>query len=266
MDGNLLHFAVEKNLKEHVQILLEHGCDPKAPMVAYGHKSPLDMAIINGQMDFWNIMRKGTELTEEEKLLQLRRMILDGKMEEDNPCKEFKELLSSLPVEMVSTTCIDATRTDYRLNHNSLLQVAAAYNKTGAVRLLLEKGVDPKATVDNGKTAMEIATEHEAEEVISFLCGAIGEEVPDNVKLRQLAKALYKDDDAEKFKTILTSLSPELVSRTAVGRSGSVLQQAVYEGKTDCVRLLLEHGCSQYKSLCFKISQLSLQGRFNSWY
>ena len=34
------------------------------------------------------------------------------------------------------------------------------------------------------------------------------------------------------------------MSRTAVGRSGSVLQQAVYEGKTDCVRLLLEHGCS----------------------
>ena len=58
---------------------------------------------------------------------------------------------------------------------------------------------------------MEIATEHEAEEVISFLCGAIGEEVPDNVKLRQLAKAVYKDDDAEKFKTVLTSLSPELV-------------------------------------------------------
>ena len=124
MDGNLLHFAVEKNLKEHLQILLEHGlvffhgktlnemvrrfdiklifrCDPKAPMVAYGHKSPLDMAIINGQMDFWDIMREGTELTEEEKLLQLRRMILDGKMEEDNPCKEFKELLSSLPVEVV---------------------------------------------------------------------------------------------------------------------------------------------------------------------
>ena len=34
------------------------------------------------------------------------------------------------------------------------------------------------------------------------------------------------------------------MSRTAVGSSGSVLQQAVYEGKTDCVRLLLEHGCS----------------------
>merc|ERR1712032_501897 len=128
------------------------------------------MAIINGQMDFWDIMREGTELTEE-----------------DNPCKEFKELLSSLPVEMVSTTCIDATRTDYRLNHNSLLQVAAAYNKTGAVRLLLEKGVDPKATVDNGKTAMEIATEYMSdiggvsEEVVNLLCVPIGEETPENV-------------------------------------------------------------------------------------
>ena len=25
MDGNLLHFAVEKKMKEHVRILLEHG-------------------------------------------------------------------------------------------------------------------------------------------------------------------------------------------------------------------------------------------------
>ena len=84
-------------------------------MVAHGHKSPLEMAIINGQMDFWNIMREGTELTEEEKLLQLRRMILDGKMEEDNPCKEFKELLPSLPVEMV--IFIQAIITEFGYNH-----------------------------------------------------------------------------------------------------------------------------------------------------
>ena len=144
MDGNLLHFAVEKNLKEHVQILLKHGlvffhgktlnemvrrfdiklifrCDPKAPMVAHGHKSPLDMAIINGQMDFWDIMREGMEFTKEEKLLQLRRMILEwngswnGKMEEDNPCNEFKELLSSLPVEMV--IFIQAIITEFGCNH-----------------------------------------------------------------------------------------------------------------------------------------------------
>ena len=84
-----------------VEIKLIFRCDPKAPMVAHFRQSPLEMAIINGQMDFWNIMREGTELTEKEKLVQLQRMIVDGKMDQDNPCKEFKELLSSLPVEMV---------------------------------------------------------------------------------------------------------------------------------------------------------------------
>ena len=48
------------------------------------------------------MMREGLELTETEKLEQLCRMIVAGKMEEDDPWKEFKDLLSSLPVELVS--------------------------------------------------------------------------------------------------------------------------------------------------------------------
>merc|ERR1719209_828752 len=64
-DGNLLHFAVTKDLKEHVRILLEHGCDPKVPMAAY--ESPLEAAIDNGRMEIWNIMRERLELTDEEK-------------------------------------------------------------------------------------------------------------------------------------------------------------------------------------------------------
>merc|ERR1719391_1998717 len=208
-------------------------------MAAHDQKSPLEMAIKNRQMDFWNIMRENTELTENEKLVQLRRMIMVENMEEDNPSKEFKELLSSLPVEMVNTTCIEVR--DSFLPENTLMQVAAACNNTGVARLLLEKGVDPKARGGDEKTAMEIATEHESEEVVNLLCGAIGEETPDNVKLQQLSKALYRED-TEKFKTVLSSLSPELVSTTAVNSSGSVLQDAVSEGKTDFVRLLLEHG------------------------
>ena len=47
------------------------------------------------------MMRGGLELTETEKLEQLSRMIVAGKMEEDDPWKEFKDLLSSLPVELV---------------------------------------------------------------------------------------------------------------------------------------------------------------------
>ena len=71
-------------------------------MAAYDDKSPLETAIDEGRMEIWNIMREGLELSETEKLEQLCRMIVAEKMDQDKPWKEFKELLSSLPVETVS--------------------------------------------------------------------------------------------------------------------------------------------------------------------
>ena len=41
------------------------------------------------------------ELSDQEKLQQLRAMVEVGKMEKEDPSKEFKELLSSLSVEVV---------------------------------------------------------------------------------------------------------------------------------------------------------------------
>ena len=41
------------------------------------------------------------ELSDQEKLQQLRAMVEVGKMEKDDPSKEFKELLSSLSIEVV---------------------------------------------------------------------------------------------------------------------------------------------------------------------
>ena len=70
-------------------------------MAAYDDKSPLETAIDCGRMEIWNIMREGLDLTEKDKLEQLCRMIVAGKMEQDDPWKEFKELLSSLPVDLV---------------------------------------------------------------------------------------------------------------------------------------------------------------------
>ena len=70
-------------------------------MAAYDDKSPLETAIDNGRMEIWNIMREGLELTDQEKLEQLCRMIMAGKMEQDKPWKEFYGLLSSLPLELV---------------------------------------------------------------------------------------------------------------------------------------------------------------------
>jgi len=133
-DGNLLHFAVIKDLKEHVRILLEHGCDPKVSMAAYDDKSPLETAIDKGQMEIWNIMRESLELTDQEKLEQLCGMIVAGKMEPDKPWKEFYGLLSSLPLELVNTAGIEAAK------NCTLLQVAAAHDNKGAVLRLLEKG------------------------------------------------------------------------------------------------------------------------------
>ena len=109
---------------------------------------------------------------------------------------------------------------------------------------------------------MDIATEKESIEVVDLLWEAIGEEIPDKVKLLQLSRAMYKEDKEEakkKFKELLRSLTPELVrfflvgfftrdtglfqvSTTAVNQYGSVLQDAVIEGKSDFVRLLLEYG------------------------
>ena len=109
---------------------------------------------------------------------------------------------------------------------------------------------------------MDIATENESTEVVELLCEAIGEEIPDKMKLQQLSKAMYKKDTEEakkKFTELLRSLTPELVrfsnnrfvsgqigffqvSTTAVNRFGSVLQDAVLEGKLDFVRFLLEYG------------------------
>jgi len=87
--------------------------------------------------------------------------------------------------------------------------------------------------------------ERDRTEIAVLLCEAIGDEVPDKVKLEQLSKAMYKEDKEEakkEFSKILASLSPDVVSSTAVNDYGSVLRDAVLEGKTDFIRLLLEHG------------------------
>ena len=70
-------------------------------MPAYEDKTSLDTAIDSGRMEIWNIIRKGLEFSETDKLEQLCRMIVSGKMDQDDPWKEFKELLSTLPDELV---------------------------------------------------------------------------------------------------------------------------------------------------------------------
>ena len=117
--------------------------------------------------------------------------------------------------------------------YGSVLQDAVLEGKIDFVRLLLEHGynlenvffssiillhcrVDAKvATKEKEDTPIKIALERDRTEIAVLLCEAIGEEVPDKVKLEQLSKAMYKEDKEEakkEFSKILASLSPDVVS------------------------------------------------------
>ena len=75
--------------------------------------------------------------------------------------------------------------------------------------------VDPMAKNNEDQTATEIAIDCNSMGVVEILWQAIGEEIPDVVKLQQMSKEMYNYDDGDdarnKFKQLLTSLSPELV-------------------------------------------------------
>ena len=75
--------------------------------------------------------------------------------------------------------------------------------------------VDASAVTDTKKaTPLEIALENNNEEIASMICNAIGQEVPDKIKIMQLSKTMYKDNKTEakkEFKELLESLDPELV-------------------------------------------------------
>ena len=71
-------------------------------MPAFSDRSLLETAIVNDRMEIWSILVEHIgELSNKEKLQQLRIMVLAGMMEKDASCKQFKELLESLPVEIV---------------------------------------------------------------------------------------------------------------------------------------------------------------------
>jgi len=243
-EGNLLQYAVKMNQSGYLQILIDYGLNPMAPL-AFRRPlmSPLEEAIQRGHMEVWNILKDHIEMTVELKLEQLYNMITTAYRYREEPHTEFKELLSSMPVELVKPFRLIAMGDPPMTS--TLLQAAAEHDNKEAVLLLLEHGVDPKETSDIKKTPMKIAAEHNFEEIVEILREASGEEIPDDVKIQQLSRLMYEDDKENaknKFRELLSSLSPELVSSTSVNQYGSVLQDAVLEGKTDFIRLLLEHG------------------------
>ena len=74
--------------------------------------------------------------------------------------------------------------------------------------------MDPKATIDNERSLTKIAVENDSIEVVDVLWEALGEEVPEKVRLQQLSRAMYKEDKEEgrkRFRELLSYLPPEMV-------------------------------------------------------
>jgi ankyrin repeat protein len=242
-EGNLLQYAVKTNQKKYLQILLDYGLDPMAPRPRSRPSphdvilSPLEDAIARGHMEVWELLKDHVEMTVELKLEQLYNMIVSSENQDRKEpyTVQFRELLSSVPigsVTLISKGDPPVTRT--------LLQAAAQHGDKEAVQLLLQHGVDLKETSDEERTSMKLAAENYNDDIVEILRDAIGGEIPDDIKMLQLAKAMQQNDK-EKFSELLGSLSPELVSSTGIDENGSVLQYAVLRSP-DFIRPLLEHG------------------------
>ena len=96
--------------------------------------------------------------------------------------------------------------------------------------MLMISRVDPKETSDEKRTPLQLAADRiqnsysrNLMEIEKILREAIeGEELPDDAKIKQLSKLMYLDDQEEaktKFRELLASLSPELVSSQLIKSS-----------------------------------------------
>ena len=84
-------------------ILNSLSLDPMAPLaIRRPNMSPLEQALEGGNMEVWNLLKDHIEMTVELKLEQLYNMITTVYRYREEPHTEFKELLSSLPVESIT--------------------------------------------------------------------------------------------------------------------------------------------------------------------
>jgi len=90
---------------------------------------------------------------------------------------------------------------------------------------------------------MEIAVTRKLPEVVKIL--AEFAQLTDKEKLLQIFFLMNSDKtkkSKEEFQSVLESLPVDLVSTANVREEGTLLQNAVYEGKKDFARILLEFG------------------------
>jgi len=253
--GTVLQFAVMLGREQHVRLLLQHGVDPTANTATstnyHNRLPPLRIAIKFGFMQIWKMIRDQMELTEEAKLDQLYFMLEERQIESPTvpPFKEFKELLLSLPMELVSRTPF--------LGKWSLLDVAVYCNQIETVRLLLDHGFDVKAGVAREESRspqrvlFDVATANPmmVDEMLDVLFETIANELSDDVKLVWLFRLAHRGwEDKEKFRSLLHKVSLDLVNKTcdpltSDPANGNLFQTTLIKGgHENFVRLLLEYG------------------------
>merc|ERR1719391_742189 len=97
------------------------------------------------------------EMTDDLKLEQLGHLILGE--ERESVSDEFCNILSTLPLDLVSRTNVRTSR-----GQGTLLQHAASFGKKGHAKLLVEFGVDTKAVIQQEVDKEEEENEDEEEE------------------------------------------------------------------------------------------------------
>ena len=99
--------------------------------------SPLEQALEGGNMEVWNLLKDHIEMTVELKLEQLYNMITTVYRYREEPHTEFKELLSSLPLE--SVTLFNCLQIEYQCKqpmYTLTLQCPRIQCNTKLLRLL----------------------------------------------------------------------------------------------------------------------------------
>jgi len=175
--GTLLQMAVHWELKSYMKLLLKHGADPTAVPEDCDKfpNSPLAMAMMDKEsMEFANIFKEfmADPIPDELKLSRIAQICWPsgsgGILSE-----EFKDLLASLPVELVSKTGVT--------HYGTLLQKATREMNPEVMRVLLQHGADPTLSEECKKcagtsrpcrlekTPVQIAEEEEHPAVLAVL-------------------------------------------------------------------------------------------------
>jgi len=125
------YLATQTRKLDRLQLLLNHGVDPRAVTEDLGD-TPLEIAAINENTEAFNLLSPFYEESTKKNMAQLWIWALTDWV----PSAAFAQLFASVPLDEVNSFTI--------LKYN-LLQILAYQGQRHQVAFLLEQGVDPEA-------------------------------------------------------------------------------------------------------------------------